>query len=112
MLMTPIWPKMMARPRAMRSKTQKVLRPLKACIAQIEKETFMGAPKPSLISLGERVRLDQLRFVDHLVLPAGLGLTDAKLAPEVMIGVDLHVALRRGRELDSRRRGHHLVHVE
>src|SRR6185369_1116538 len=43
----------------------------------------------SLITLGEGVRLDQVRFVHHLELAVGLGFADARLAPQVVIGVDL-----------------------
>src|ERR1700742_3732655 len=101
----------MASPRAIRRRTQKVLRPLKACIAQMAAETFMLSSR-SLVSLREGVGLDELRLVDDLVLPVGLRLADAQPAPQVVVGVDLHVALGPGRQLDARRRGDHLVDVE
>src|ERR1700750_1037100 len=102
MLMTPICPKTMASPRAMRRRTQKVLRPLKACIAQIA--AFMrdyarpdctegSCPPLYWGALGKRIGLDEVRLVDDLVLPIELRLADAQLAPQVVIRVDLHVAL-------------------
>src|SRR5690606_13071532 len=46
-----------------------------------------------LVSLGEGVRLDQLgRFRHHLEGAVRHALGDARLAPQVMVGVHLHVA--------------------
>src|SRR5690349_323761 len=107
MLITPIWPKMIARPRAISSSTQNVLSPLNACIAQIERSMLYleeGQSQcrfSSLVALGERIRLDQLGLVKHLVLAIHLHLADAQLAPQVVVLVDLHVALGRGRELEA-----------
>src|ERR1051326_4332699 len=114
MLMTPICPKMMASPRAMSSRTANELSPLKPCMTTIEKrlETEVMASSGSLVALGERVRLDQGRLVEDLELTVGLGLPDAQLAPQVVVLVDLHVALGRGLQLDPRGGRHDLVDVE
>jgi hypothetical protein len=70
-------------------------------------------PLGFLVALGEGIRLDQLgRFGHDLECAVGLPLGDASLAVQVMVRVDLHVALGRGRQLDARRGGNHLVHIE
>src|ERR1041384_297409 len=49
-------------------------------------------PGRLLIALRERVGLDQRRLVEHFGLAVLLPLTDAQLAPQVMIRMNLHVA--------------------
>src|SRR5262245_38603609 len=112
MLMTPIWPKMIARPSAINSSTEKVLRPLKACMMKIENVTTVSLPCPStnstqtnddsLVAFRKRIGLDQVRFVNDLVLTIELRLPDAQLAPQVVVGVHLHVAFWSRGELEAR----------
>src|SRR4029077_12303392 len=97
---------MIAKPNAMSSNTQKLLRPLKPCINRIAPKS--ESEPMSLIALGERIGLDPLRLVQHVELTVGAHLSDAELAPQVMVGVDLDVALGRGLELDVGRGGHDL----
>src|ERR1700759_222548 len=110
MLMTPIWPKMIASPKAINNNTQKLLRPLKPCITRIAPKS--DSEPISLITLGERIGLDQLRLIQHVELTICARLTDAELAPQVMVGMNLDVALGRGLQLDVGRCCHHLVDVE
>src|SRR5450830_335360 len=65
-----------------------------------------------LITLGERIRFDQVGLVDDLELAVFLRFADAGLAPQVMIGMDLDVAFRRGLQLETWRCGDDLVDVE
>src|SRR5215471_2364848 len=101
MLITPIWPKMMARPSAvMRGGTPPRAR------------TCRGGTR-SLVALRVRVGLHEVGgLVDQVVLTVGFGASDARLAPQVMVLVDAHVAFRRALELDAGRRGCDLVDVE
>src|SRR5688500_11684850 len=137
MLMTPIWPKMIASPSAMSSRTQKTESPLKPCIAMIAPNSenhsisrsqpysrateviptrLCAGHRPHamrlLITLRERIGLDQIRLVDHLELPVLLRDADSRLAPEMVVRMNLHVALRRGLKLDARGSGGDLVDVE
>src|SRR5512133_416106 len=90
MLMTPIWPKMMASPKPISSSTANRLRPAKPCINPIlsisEKVMWLAPGKQRvggtglaqnlcppgaegyadlLVALGERIRFDQLRRLGH-----------------------------------------------
>src|SRR6266702_295041 len=133
MLMTPIWPKITASPSPISSSTLNRLRPAKPCISVTLRmsEADMrlsskcplrahaavsahGLPRQCLlITLRERIRLDQIgRLGHHLELAVRLRLTDARAAPQMMVRVDLHVAFRRGLQLDAGRCGDHLVDVE
>src|SRR5271155_3638662 len=66
----------------------------------------------SLIALRKGIRFDEVGLVDDLVLTICLSQSDAQLAPEMVVGVNLDVAFRSRRELDSGRRGYNLVDVE
>src|SRR6188768_2487643 len=121
---------MMASPNAMSSSTVNRLRPEKPCIATIEPISFRLIPIPSslwrpaltsdvstsrvssLIALGKRIRLDQIRVVDELELAVGFGFANPRFAPQVMVLVDLHVAFGSDLDLDVRRSSNDLVDVE
>src|SRR3954464_4438347 len=132
MLITPIWPKMMASPNPMSSSTANRLRPAKPCIRpmfSISERDMRGSGgrrgrecrgrtpgqagagprrRGLLVALGERVRLDQLgRLGHHLEGGVGHAHRDARLAPQVVVGVQLDVALGRGLELDAGGGGGH-----
>ena len=55
MLMTPIWPKMIASPSAISSSTQKRLSPLKPCMTKIENRSDIESIRPSSACWLERV---------------------------------------------------------
>src|SRR6266568_2299192 len=114
MLMTPIWPKMIASPSPISSSTANRLSPAKPCIRPMfsSSEKLMGGlrvgngrrVRRSLVALGERVRLDQLgRLRDDLECAVELAHRDARLAPQVVVGVELHVAFGRQLQLDAGR---------
>src|SRR5450830_1142732 len=152
MLITPIWPKMMARPKAISKRTQNTDRPLKPCMAKMAKNSVsetmltpalgdeigkccvggdacmsrmsrMSLRTPPLccqqinacdllITLGERIRFDQVGLIDNLELAILLCFADAGLAPQMMVGMHLNVAFGRRLEFESWRGGHYLVDVE
>src|SRR6478752_1723565 len=121
MLITPIWPKMIARPSPISRSTENRLRPAKPCITPmfIISDTDMltswgwTGRDCLLVALGERVRLDQLRRLrHHLERGVGHAHGDARLAPQVVVGIQLHVAFGRGLQLDAGRGGDDLVDVE
>src|SRR2546427_1580477 len=112
MLMTPICPKMIARPSPMSSSTANRLKPAKPCIRPMfsSSEKLMGCSasegprRRSLVALGERIGFDQRRrFRDHLERAVGLAHRDARFAPQVVVGVELHVAFGRLLQLDAGR---------
>src|ERR1700682_1716036 len=108
MLITPISPNTIARPSAISSRMVDRLRPLKACIRNVSSVMRHSPPghrrragngdeaSPATRSdLGERVRLDQRRLVDHVDLAILLEGADAGVLPEVMVGlVELDLAFR------------------
>ena len=72
-----------------------------------------NAPVASLITLRERIRLDEIgRLIDQLVLAIEFGPADAGLGPEVMIFMDTDVAFRGTLELDPRGSRSNLVDIE
>src|SRR5229473_1383957 len=108
MLITPMRPNTMARPRAMSASTVNKLRPLKACMTTMSRLMTRG-PR---LDLRERVGLDQRRLVDHLDLTVLLEGPDAGVLPEVVIGlVELYLALGRV-DLQVGRGRHHRGHLE
>src|SRR5690242_13138809 len=109
MLITPIRPNTMASPRAIRASTVNRLSPLKACMTTMSRLMETGA-RPS--DLRERVGFDQGRLVDHLdlaVLPEG---ANARVLPQMVVGlVELHLPFR-GVDLELGRGGHHRGDLE
>src|SRR5690349_15205527 len=109
MLITPISPKTIARPSAISTRMVNRLRPLKACIRKISNVIVpclrriphaVPAPRPGLrrvrrgaarlrgklgspgnLDLGEGIRLDQGRLVDHVDLPVLAERADARVLP-------------------------------
>src|SRR5690606_5919734 len=135
MLITPIWPKMIARPRAINSSTQNTDSPLKPCMAAMapnsdshsirsllsEERHRLQAAGPSgclppalplLVALRDGIGFDQVGLVDQGELTVGQDFADAGLAPQVLVLVHFHVAFRRGVQLDPGAGGNHLVHIE
>src|ERR1700704_63947 len=125
MLITPISPNTIARPSAISTRMVDRLRPLKACIRKVSSVIRRSPPGPgrragrgdqalpaTRSDLGERVRLDQRRLVDHVDLAVLSEGADARMLPEVVIGlVELDLALRRiQRELGGGR--DHLRHID
>src|SRR5229473_4181838 len=108
MLITPMRPNTMARPRAMSASTVNKLRPLKACMTTMSRLMTRG-PR---LDLRERVGLDQRRLVDHLDLTVFHEGADARVLPEMVIRlVELDLALRCG-DLQLGRGRHHRGHLE
>src|SRR6266851_9315716 len=108
MLITPMRPNTMARPRAMSASTVNKLRPLKACMTTMSRLMTRG-PR---LDLRERVGLDQRRLVDHLDLAVLFEGADARVLPEVVVAlVELDLALGRV-DLELGRGRHHRGHLE
>ena len=58
-------------------------------------EAKIASARDLLVTLGERIRLNQARLVEDFGLPIDSPLADAQLAPEMMIGVvNPHVTFR------------------
>src|SRR5258708_38070827 len=77
------------------------------------RRTAPGRRANSLVALGERIRLHQiLGLVADTVLSVGSCPPDPRLAPEMMILVDAHIAFRCALEFHAGRSRRDLVDVE
>src|SRR3954469_1860922 len=71
-----------------------------------------GGSERLLIALRKRVRLDQLGFVNNIRLTFGLPFSDAKLAPEMVVIMHLHITFRSRAQFNSRGSSGNFVDVK